>query len=398
MNNSKDTLDDVQKSHQKVEEALRESEERFRTLLDEIPAIVWTVEPDGKVSFYNGHFYSYTGILKGSVEADWRFVLHPDDKQPTMEAWATATRTESPYSFEHRIKRADGQYRWYLSRGLPLRDHQGRTVKWLATAVDIDDQKRTLEELERVKRELENKNEELEALISIASHDLRTPLVNIRGFSGELSKDINSVKDVLTRENLSETASKKIEPIFNKHVPDAVRLIQTSAEVMNQMLKSLMDVAKSGTVSLKLQDIDMNVLFEQIKATFAFQLKDKSVEFSVKPLPACRGDNAIVMQIFFNLVQNAIKYLEPKRAGQIHVYALIEPSKVTYCVEDNGLGIAPEHLKDIFSVFYRLSPGTGEGEGVGLTIARRMAERLGGNLSVDSKLGKGSKFFVTLPR
>ena len=125
MNNSKDTSGDVQKSHQEVKEALRESEERFRTLLDEIPAIVWTVEPDGKVSFYNGRFYSYTGILKGSVEADWRFVLHPDDKQPTIEAWDTATRTESPYSFEHRIKRGDGQYRWYLSRGLPLRDHQG---------------------------------------------------------------------------------------------------------------------------------------------------------------------------------------------------------------------------------------------------------------------------------
>jgi PAS domain S-box-containing protein len=253
-------------------------------------------------------------------------------------------------------------------------------------------------ELERLTNELEHKNEELESIIRIASHDLRSPLMNIKGFSSELTKDIGKVQEMLKEVTLPEKVSEKAEKVFTKYVPEAIGFIHNSADSINRMLKSLMDVTKAGTVPINIRDIDVNVLLAKIAANIQFKLKESGCKLEIEPLPPCRGDTDQVTQVLTNLIENAINYREPSRPLQIQVYASAEQDKVTYCVEDNGKGIAKEHLGKVFELFARLHPEAAKGEGLGLTIAKRMLERQGGKIWANSEVGKGSKFFITLPR
>ena len=253
-------------------------------------------------------------------------------------------------------------------------------------------------ELERLSNELEHKNEELESIIRIASHDLGSPLMNIKGFSGELSKDIGKFEEALKKVELPQEVKEKAGRVFGKYVPEAVGFIQASADSISRMIKSLMNVAKAGTVYVNIQPLDMNAVFAKISNNTQFKLKESGGQLAVEELPACRGDEDQLTQVFTNLIENAIKYREPSRPLQIQVYASAEPDKVTYCVEDNGKGIAEEHHDKVFNLFTRLDPESAKGEGIGLTIVKRMVERHGGKIWVESEAGKGSKFFVTLPR
>jgi len=252
-------------------------------------------------------------------------------------------------------------------------------------------------ELERIGNELAHKNDELESIIRIASHDLRSPLMNIKGFSGELAKDINKLDEILKKIELPQEVNEKVARVFTKYVPEAVGFIQNSAESINRMLASLMQVAKAGTVPINMQTLNMNTIIADIAANYQFRLIESGGTLKVGTLPDCLADADQTTQIFLNLIGNAIKYRDPKRPIQVHVHASAEDGKVTYCVEDNGKGIDGAHHDKIFNLFTRLDPEAAEGEGIGLTIVKRMVERQGGKIWVESEVGKGSKFFVSLP-
>ncbi|WP_017715713.1 PAS domain S-box protein [Kamptonema formosum] len=129
-------------NQKQVERMLRESEERFRTVAEAMPQIVWTAQPDGSVDYYNQRWAEYSGISqKNGCGWGWQPVLHPEDEQPTVEAWTQAVQTGQIYECEHRVRKADGSFRWHLSRGVPLLDREGQIVKWFGTATDIHDQK-----------------------------------------------------------------------------------------------------------------------------------------------------------------------------------------------------------------------------------------------------------------
>ena len=196
-------------------------------------------------------------------------------------------------------------------------------------------------ELERLSGELEYKNEELESIIRIASHDLRSPLMNIKGFSNELSKDIDKVYQMLKGLPLPEKVGEKVEIVFSKYVPEAMGFIQGSADSISQMVKSLMAVAKAGTAPVRIREIDMNAMLAKLAANVQFKLKESGGTLTAQPLPGCRGDEDYITQIFTNLVENAIKYRDPARPCTISVYASVEADTARYCVEDNGKGIAP---------------------------------------------------------
>ena len=390
------TMNDIT-ARKLAEESLRQSEERFRTLSEMLPGIVWTSEPDGTVDYYNKSWYDYSGLPEDAPEPAWSQTIHPDDREATTQAWALSIRDGKPYEVEHRVRRADGQYYWHLTRGIPLQGNAGKIIKWFGMSVDIDDRKRMFEEIERVRGELENKNDELESIIRIASHDLRSPLTNIKGFSGELAKDLFAVRQMLKETPLPEKVSEKVEKVLGEYVPEAVGFIQGSADAINQMLKSLMEVAKAGTVPINIRDIDMEELLAKVTANAQFKLKKSGGQLEAEPLPPCRGDGDQLMQVLTNLIENAIKYRELSRPLHIQIRASTEADKVIYCVQDNGKGIAQGHLDKVFNLFTRLDPEAAKGEGIGLTIVKRMVERQGGKIWVESEVGKGSRFFVSLP-
>jgi signal transduction histidine kinase len=146
-----------------------------------------------------------------------------------------------------------------------------------------------------------------------------------------------------------------------------------------------------------MKQLDISRMMAEIMQTFEFATKHSAIDVSIEPLPPCSGDETQINQLFSNLIDNSLKYLDPNRPGRISVSGSREGKYSVYRVEDNGTGISPEYKDKIFELFYRLDPRKGDGEGLGLTIVRKILERHDGNIRVESQPGKGSSFYVSLP-
>jgi signal transduction histidine kinase len=231
----------------------------------------------------------------------------------------------------------------------------------------------------------------------VASHDLRSPLVNVDGFSRELQYSIKAIGGVLD-ENTSPPAA--LEQILRAELPDmekSLDRIRNSTRQMDTLLKGLLKLSRSGRAALHIASLDMNELMRQVCASFAFHIQETDVELTVQELPTCLGDAVQLTQVFANLIDNAIKYRHPQRQCQVRIHGQVEGTRAVYRVEDNGIGIAENHQKNIFELFHRLNPAANEGEGLGLTIARQVLDRLDGEIKVESRPGVGSAFLVSLP-
>jgi len=168
--------------------------------------------------------------------------------------------------------------------------------------------------------------------------------------------------------------------------------------MMNAVLAGLLRIVRAGMATINPVQINMNILMNKIVTGAEYALQKSGAKLEVSPLPSCWADETQIMQVFTNLVDNAIKYLQPGKRGLIKIYGRIEGDRSIYCVEDNGKGIAAEYQLKIFEQFFRASPEKrAKGEGLGLTISKRMVDRNGGRIWVESKIGEGSKFCVALP-
>jgi signal transduction histidine kinase len=180
-------------------------------------------------------------------------------------------------------------------------------------------------------------------------------------------------------------------------VHEALSHIRNSTRQMDGLLKGLLRLSRSGRVSLNITEVDMNDLLTRVISGIGFALKESGGEIQVDQLPPCLGDSIQLTHVFTNLISNSLKYRHPDRQGLIRIRGAIKGARCVYSVEDNGIGIAEEHQENIFQLFHRLDPSRSEGEGLGLTIVRQIIERLNGAVWVESKLGEGSVFFVSLP-
>ena len=260
-------------------------------------------------------------------------------------------------------------------------------------------ERRQLEQIRRqLNKKLKTKNKELESILYAASHDLKSPLVNIQGFSHELSQSCELVRSAL----IGRKKDAKLEEVFDialsKEIPESLNFILASTKKMDLLLSGLLDLSRLDTMAMTLEEIDMNTMIGNVVSSMEYQIKESGSDVKTQQLPPCCGDMSQISRIFSNLLSNALKSLDSSRAGKIKIYGTIEDDYRVYCVEDNGVGIAAKHQEKIFEIFYQLEPDGEKGEGIGLTIVRRIAERHNGRVWLESKIGKGSKFFVSLPR
>jgi signal transduction histidine kinase len=245
--------------------------------------------------------------------------------------------------------------------------------------------------------ELAAKNEELESILFVASHDLRSPLVNIQGFSSELRRNCNSILSAIENRDILDKLRGKVVSTLAKDIPEALEYILTSSEKMDSLISGLLRLSRFGASSLKIEHLDMNKMFGEIVSSLEYQSQKAGVVIEIEEVPACWGDSSQINQVFSNLLDNALNYLDPSRRGVIKVYGRTEDGHTEYCIEDNGVGIAFAHQQKIFEIFHRLEPDKGKGEGLGLTIVRRILSRHKGKIWLESEPGKGSRFFVSLP-
>ena len=251
--------------------------------------------------------------------------------------------------------------------------------------------------LRRSQKHLAAKNRELEQLVYVASHDLRSPLVNVDGFSRELDYSLKDIGALLDEEHVDH---QRLEKVLRTEFPDmqqSLERIRGSARQMDILIKGLLKLSRSGRVKLQIEAIDMNGLMQELASSFAYRIKEVGMELSMGELPPCLGDASQISRVFANLIDNAIKYRDRGRPGTINITGAANKKGVLYRVEDNGIGIADNHQANIFELFHRLNPADEGGEGLGLTAVKQILGRLDGDIRVESQPGLGSVFIVALP-
>jgi signal transduction histidine kinase len=259
------------------------------------------------------------------------------------------------------------------------------------------ERRRAEKERERLVEELEDKSKELGQLLFISSHDLQEPLINIQGFARELKLSLQQMRLSLEEEDIPSAVKEKLAVTIDEDITDSLNYILASTSKIDTLLKGLLKVSRLGQVAITIEKLNMKDLMAEVVDDFQFQTKRAGVKLDVGRLPQCQGDKAQLNQVFSNLIGNALKYLDPERPGIIRISGRKEDSNVVYTVEDNGIGIAPEHQETVFQIFQRVDPTASSGEGLGLTIVRRILERHGGKIWLESEPGRGSRFHISLP-
>ncbi len=269
-----------------------------------------------------------------------------------------------------------------------------------SSAKRLADLNESLEDEVRLRTaDLTRANEEIQRFAYIVSHDLRSPLVNVMGFTAELDAATKSVAELIERVEAEAPQAINAEAVqaAREDLPEAISFIRAATAKMDRLINAILKLSREGRRVLSPEPIDMTSMVAGIRDSLAHVIEQKGIELAVEPLPALTSDRVAIEQIFSNLIENATKYLEVGRAPRIVVSGRREGTRLLYSVKDNGRGIELRDHARIFDLFRRSGRQDMPGEGIGLAHARALAIRLGGMIDVESEIGQGADFRVSLP-
>lgn len=370
-------------------ESLYQSEKQYRTLAEAIPQLVWTCLPNGECDFLSKQWLAYSGVPEQlQLGRGWLDGLHPDDVAPTQAVWRAAVQGAADYDLEYRLRRHDGQYRWFQVRGVAMRDGDGQVLKWFGTSTDIEDRKQAEQEREALlvseraaRSDAERAVRVKDEFVSTLSHELRTPLNAIVGWAQFLMRDAS-------------------DPI---KLHKGLEVIDRNAKLQAQMVEDLLDMSRimSGKLRLDIGEINLSDLVSTVRASVqpAANAKDITITQSGNAIAWVQGDGARLQQVVWNLLMNAIKFTPHK--GSVRIVL----SSDDYCAEiaviDSGHGIKPEFIAHVFDRFRQEDASatrTFSGLGLGLAITRQLVDMHGGSIEATSPgEGLGATFTLRLP-
>ncbi len=375
-----------------AQDALRESQERFRVLAEEIPQMVWTATADGDVDYLNQRWLDYTGLTVEEARGNgWVQIIHPVDLEKALQTWNHARRTGSPLKAEQRLRGRDGIYRWHLVRGIPLRDEEGRITHWVGSTTNIDEQHQQAELLERLvaerTQELRRSNQELEQFASIASHDLQEPLRKIQAFGDRLKNACGAQLDDRGLEYLERMLS--------------------STGRLRKLIEDLLEFSRVTTKARPFAPINLNEIVREVISDLEPLMQSTNGEIVKHRLPTeFYADASQMRQLFLNLLGNALKFHRPGVTPRVDISAserIVNTSphvsrRIEIRVSDNGLGFESQYSERIFKLFERLHGRLQyHGTGMGLAICRKIVERHGGQIRAEGRPDEGATFVIDLP-
>ena len=360
------------------EEEVRDSDERFQGLATAFPQLVWSSKPDGNLEYANALWKEYTGP-SGEECGFWDNLVHPEDAGPHMERWRESMASGQMFESQARLRRAaDGTYRWFICRAVPVRGRENRIVRWLGACTDINDQMNYAVDLRITNEALQRSNADLEQFAYAASHDLQEPLRMISLYTQLLQEEYAGVLD--------ETA--------RSYVDFAV----SGAQRMERLLQDLMAYSRvSGAPQGQIETSDAKIALETALGNLEAAVRKSGAQLHVGDLPPVTVPSVHLVLLFQNLVGNALKYCGGN-VPEVWIDAARADRFWKFSVRDNGIGIEPQYAKQIFGVFKRLHGAEYEGTGIGLAVCQRIVERTGGRIWLESTPGGGSTFYFTLPR
>lgn len=375
------------------EEALRESEQKFRVLMENIPLPVTYVSKDGEIIFRNERFLQvigYTDIEVPTVN-EWWLKAYPEEayREWVIPNWESSVKKAAETNLdiepeEYRITCKDGIERTIIVSGIIIENNV------LVTFIDITDRKKAEEEVRKLNETLEQRveertaqlkeaNQELEAFSYSVSHDLRAPLRHINGFV-----------DLLT-ENYTEALPEK-----GKHY---LEVIVSASRHMGSLIDDLLQFSRTGRQEMIQTNLDLNVVVQEVFNLMEQEIKDRNIEWHIAELPKVKGDHSLLRMVLYNLLSNAVKFTKSIEIAQIQIGFLDTGIEYTMFIRDNGAGFDMRYAHKLFGVFQRLhTTKEFEGTGIGLANVRRIILRHGGRVWAESQINEGAAFYFTLPK
>lgn len=356
---------------------LQESESRFRSLADTLPALIWLCDAERNCTYVNQTWQTFTGrTFDQELQQGWLDTIHPEDQARFIDQLQTCFTEEIPLHLEYRRRACNGHYRWILNTGMP-RYIADEFVGMIGCGLDITANKENQSALEQAVTDLQRSNRDLEEFAYVASHDLREPLRKIRTFTELLLEDYATQVDDNGRR------------YFN-YVIDGV-------ERMDAMVQSVLHYSRIGREQKPPEPVDLNAVVQQIASDYSLLIEQEHGWIIYDDLPTVKAGQIEIAQLFQNLIGNALKF-RGDQPPQITVKAQRQGPHWQISVEDNGIGIAPEFCDRVFTMFARQHqrdqyPGTG----IGLSICRKIVENYGGQIHFETEVGKGTTFIFTLP-
>jgi PAS domain S-box-containing protein len=383
------TVTDIHDRRQ-AELALRQSQALVQAIVDGSPALVFAKDLHGRYFLSNRAWRQMLGLSREQADGVTdEQVFGPDIAAQLAAGDRRALEGSEPVLLEE-SGLVQGRHVTYLSSKFPLRNERGEVYAVGGVATDVTELKNTREEIQRLNAQLEERvqertrqlseaNQELEAFSYTVSHDLRAPLRGLQGFAQAVHEDYAEKLDAQGRDYLDR--------------------IMGAARRMESLIQDLLEYGRLSREELQLRDASLALAVREALQQLDVEVRRRHASVEVQePLPAVRAHPTVLLQVLSNLLGNALKFVPPGQAPRVRVLAHARDARVRVEVQDNGIGIRPEHQERIFRVFERLHGQEAyAGTGVGLAIVRKGCERMGGTCGVQSAPGQGSTFWVELP-
>jgi PAS domain S-box-containing protein len=384
----------MKKKSIKAEHQLKESEERFRRMADNTDILIAVADETSNAIYFNKAWVELTGRkMEDLLRFGWADLVHPDDRETYVNTYLSGFAKKQPFTGEFRILNKDGGYTWLLAKGPPRIRPDGSFAGYISSCVDITSRKMIEEEMKKQERlleqlvrtrtqELERSNEDLQQFAHVIGHDLREPVRKIKTFASRLHYDMGDA------------------------LPDKAKYymakIETSANRMVEMIEGVMSYSVLHTSELLIKRVDLNVLFQQIQSDLELVTERKKAVIRVAALPVIDGVPVMLHQLFYNLINNSLKFARSTVSPVISVKASIVgrlgKEMVELRIKDNGIGFPPEYADRIFGAFVRLNSNEKyEGSGLGLALCKKISERHHGTIEARSSGISGAAFVITLP-
>ena len=393
----------------KANQKIKESEERFRLLVSSIPQIIWIADTNGNIEFLSEQWERFTGVDIAEGMKKFSSFIHTDDIDLVRKRWFDSMRNKVPWKSEYRLKDIrTNEYRWFFGHTLPLLNDQGEVLKWIGSSSDIHAQKTANEQLEGIVAErtselialtkhlkisndqLKRSNEDLQQFAHVTSHDLKEPVRKIKMYGNILKSDFSSY--------LPEKGS------------DYLNKIDRAVNRISAMIDGVLQYSSVEAFDQAFESIDINVIIESIQEDLEIILKESGASIKQDRLPVIKGSPTLIHQLFYNLINNSLKFRKDDRKPIITIqYRDATPEEkaklnlsgdhVKIVLQDNGIGFEQIYAERIFESFARLnSKDRYEGTGLGLALCKKIVRRHGGCINATGMPDEGALFSIFFPK
>ena len=360
-------------------DVLPKGERKFYELADASPAMIFLQNENGDAWYFNKSWLTYTGKpIKQQLKSLWKNLVHPSDIHSLDELTATTLKKKS-YSLEFRLQKFDSSYRDIFIIGTPIIFEDGTFNGYMISGLDISEVKEAQNQISHLTHALKQATEELDQFTYVTSHDLQEPLRMITGYIQLIQKNIE-------RGNFSS-------------IEEFMAFVVDGASRMQMLIADLLQLSRVTRKTVPLAAVNINDVLNVVTSHLSKNINATKAVISYENLPTVMGDTFQLVSLFENLLDNALKFTPRETLPKITISFEQKDDKYIFQIKDNGIGIDNKFHKRIFAIFQRLhNQGEYEGTGIGLAVCKKIVERHGGEIWVESELNKGSAFYFSIKK